>query len=254
MQEASEGTHMSERQTYTYQSGLKVVLKIPDDEFVVRALPERLRELGFADAQQVSSASSRVMTRAPNLEADMSAARHLAPTHHAYYVADSGQEFLITDRVLVRFKEPLAPEQVDAFTARYALLLKQAYSDRDYLFQLTDHTGMNPVKLIVKLTEQEPLVASAEHDLNRRARAHAITLPTDPAYAQQWHLHTHLANPAFDPRSCSRCEESWQLLDSFGSADVVVGVTDDGCKLDHVDFDSPGKFANWGYFQRERLV
>ncbi len=245
---------MSKRQTYTYQAGRKIALDIPDDQFVARALPERLRDLGFPDAQQVSSASSRVTTRAVDLEAGMSAARHVTPTHHAYYVADSGQEFLITDRILVRFKEPLAPEEVDAFAARYALVQKQAYSDRDYLFQLTDHTGMNPVKLVVKLTEEEPLVAAAEHDLNRRMSPRAVALPVDPSYAQQWHLHTHLANPAFDPRSSSRCEEAWQLLDSFGNAQVVVGVTDDGCKLSHVDFDSPGKFAHWGYFQGERLV
>jgi subtilisin family serine protease len=31
-------------------------------------------------------------------------------------------------------------------------------------------------------------------------------------------------------------------------------VTDDGCKLDHQDFNSTGKFAAWGYFRGERLV
>ena len=44
------------------------------------------------------------------------------------------------------------------------------------------------------------------------------------------------------------------MLDHLGSADVVVGVTDDGCKLSHQDFDSVGKFANWGYFRGERLI
>ena len=54
---------------------------------------------------------------------------------------------------------------------------------REYLFQLTDHTGMNPVKLVVKLTEEEPLVASAEHDLNYRAQISQLPLPTCPFYA-----------------------------------------------------------------------
>jgi subtilisin-like proprotein convertase family protein len=242
------------QQTYTYRAGQKILLEKQPDQFVARALPDELTDLGIMDAEQVSSASSRVTTRATDLEPLMDRSRHLAPTHHAYYEADTGQEFLITDRVFVTFKEPLPDEEIDEFAGRYALIRKAAYSDRDYLFQLTDHTGMNPVKLVVTLTEQEPLVESAEHDLNQRVSTYQLALPTDPAYARQWHLHTRLGNADFDPRSSTRCEAAWQLLNHFGSADVVVGVTDDGCKLDHPDFNSPGKFATWGYFRGERLI
>ncbi len=242
------------QQTYTYRAGQKVVLEKRPDQFVVRALPDRLRDIGITDAEQVSSASSRVNTRAADLEPLMSQSRHLAPTHHAYYVAETGDEFLITDRVFVTFKQPLPAEQVDVFAGRYGLVKLETYGDRDYLFQLTDHTGMNPVKLVVKLTEEEPLVESAEHDLNQRMSIYQLALPTDPAYARQWHLHTRLDNPDFDPRSSTRCEAVWQLLNHFGSPDVVVGLTDDGCKLDHPDFDSPGKFAGWAYFRGTRLI
>ena len=242
------------QETYTYRAGQKVVLEKRPDQFVVRALPDQLRDIGIMGAEQVSSASARVTTRAADLEPLMSRARHLAVTHHAYYVAETGQELLITDRIFVTFREPLPSDQVDAFAGRYGLIKEEAYSDRDYLFQLTDHTGMNPVKLVVKLTEEEPLVQAAEHDLNQRMSTYQPALPTDPAYARQWHLHARLADPAFDPRSSSRCEEAWQLLNSFGSADVVVGITDDGCKLDHPDFDSPDKFAGWGYFRGQRLI
>jgi subtilisin family serine protease len=242
-------------EVYTYRAGRKVLLNKRPDQFVIRALPDELENMGITgDAEQVSSASSRVTTRTDDLEPLMSRSRHIAPTHHAYYVADTGDEFLITDRIFVTFREPLSADQVDAFAGRYGLIKKAAYSDRDYLFQLTDHTGMNPVKLVVKLTEQEPLVASAEHDLNRRVTKYQFALPTDPNYSQQWHLHTALSNPAFDPRSSSRCEDAWQLLNNFGSANVVVGVTDDGCKLDHPDFNSPGKFPGWGYLRGQRLV
>jgi hypothetical protein len=243
------------QQTYTYRAGQRIVLEKRPDQFVVRTLPDELMDLGFTDpAERVSSASSRVTTRATDLEPLMSRSRQLAPTHHAYYEAETGQEFLITDRLFVTFTEPLSDEQVDAFAGRYGLIRKATYGDRDYLFQLTDHTGMNPVKLVVTLTEQEPLVESADHDLNQRMSLEEIALPTDPAYTRQWHLHTRLSNADFDPRSSSRCEAAWQLLDNFGSKDVVVGVTDDGCKLDHPDFNSPGKFATWGYFRGERLI
>ncbi|RPJ77509.1 MAG: hypothetical protein EHM20_06085 [Alphaproteobacteria bacterium] len=241
-------------QTYTYRAGKKTLLKKSPDEFIVRALPDKLEEFNITDAEQVSSASSRVRTRTADLEPLMSRSRHLAPSHHAYYVAETGQEFLITDRVFVTFREPLSSGQVDAFAACYGLIKLEAYSDRDYLFQLTDHTGMNPVKLVVKLMEEEDLVESAEHDLNQRMSMYQFALPTDPAYAREWHLHTHFSHTDCDPRSSARCEEAWQLLGHFGSPDVVVGLTDDGCKLDHLDFNSPGKFAGWVYFRNTRLI
>lgn len=244
------------QETYTYRAGQKVRLKKEPDQFVVRATPEEVKEdLGITDAEQMSSASSLVTVRAPDLEATMSQARHIAPTHHAYRTIETDEEFLITDRVFVTFRDLLPPEEIDAFIARYSLVLLEKYSDRDYLFQLTDHTGINPVKLVVKLMEDEPLVELADHDLNYRVSTYqAFTLPTDPSYPQQWHLHTRLMDAQFDPRSSARCEEAWMLLESFGSPDVVVGVTDDGCKLDHPDFDSPDKFAGWGYFRGRNLI
>lgn len=242
------------QEDYTYRAGQKINLVKRPDQFIVRALPDRLEEFGITDTEQVSSTSSRVTTRVVDLEPLMSQARHLAPTHHTYQVAETGEDFLITDRIFVTFHKPLTTDQVDAFAGRYGLMQRQAYSDRDYLFQLTDHTGMNPVKLVVKLTEEEPLVEMADHDLNYLAKTYELGLPTDFHYRQQWHLHTRLNHAHFDHRASSGCEAAWQLLGSFGSPDVVVGVTDDGCRLDHSDFNSSGKFAGWGYFIGGRLV
>ena len=50
------------------------------------------------NAERVSSVSSRVTTFADDLESMMSVARKVAPTHHAYYDAETGQEFLIRPR------------------------------------------------------------------------------------------------------------------------------------------------------------
>ena len=241
--------------TYTYRGGKKLELGKRPDQFVSRAPPEVLEAAGIAgDAEPVSPVASRVTVPAPGLEAQMARARALAPTHHAYTVADSGQDFLITDRIFVTFKAALSAEEVAAFAGRYGLLQRERYSDVDYLFQLTNHTGMNPVKLVVTLTENEPLVALAENDLNYLVAKQAVVLPADPEYARQWHLHGHLSHPEVDPRANARCERAWLLLDGFGNPEVVVGVTDDGCKLDHPDFDSPGKFAAWAYFSGTRLV
>lgn len=241
--------------TYTYRGGKKLDLEKRPDQFIARALPDTLRAAGIAEAgETVSPGSTRVTVPAHELEATMALSREMAPTHHAYTLADTGQDFLITDRVFVTFKDRLTPEQIAEFAGRYGLLQRERYSERDFLFELTNHTGINPVKLVVQLSEEEPLVELAENDLNYIVAKQAIVPPTDPQYARQWHLHGHFADPQVDPRANARCEPAWLLLDNFGSAEVVVGVSDDGCKLDHPDFDSPGKFAAWGYFNGSRLV
>ncbi|WP_020565627.1 S8 family serine peptidase [Methylosarcina fibrata] len=241
-------------ETYTYRGGEKLPLMKSANEFVVRASPERLETLGITEAEQLSPGSSKVTTTEDELDAMMAQAENVAVTQPAYYEADSGQEFLATDRILVTFREALAPEKIDEFAGRYGLVIKETYSPRDYLFQLTAHTGMDAVALVVELTENEPSVEAAENDLNYRVQTYQFAVPVDPNYARQWHLHNRLSDPAVDARSSSRCEEAWRILDHFGSFDVVVGVTDDGCKLGHPDFDSANKFAGWGYFRGNRLI
>src|SRR5262245_34484084 len=131
------------QETYTYRNGRKIPLEKSPEEFVVRATPDVLaKELGITDAEKVSSASSRVTTRSIDLDTMMDQARRIAPTHHAYYMANTGEEFLITDRIFVTFRDSLPSEQVDTFAGKYGLILKEKYTDRDYLFQLTDHTAM----------------------------------------------------------------------------------------------------------------
>lgn len=240
--------------TYTYRGGRRIELDKSADEFVVRAAPEALDTLGATDLERVSPSSTRGHVAPGDLDATMSRSREIAPTHHAYTVAESGQDFLITDRVFVSFRQALDAQAVAAFAGRYGLLQCERYSDRDFLFQLTNDTGMNPVKLVVKLSEDEPLVEMAENDLNYLAEKQAVVLPTDTDYLRQWHLHGRMNHPQVDPRANARCEAAWQLLEGYGNHDIVVGVTDDGCRLDHPDFDSDGKFAHWGYFVGNRLV
>lgn len=245
---------MSKTKTYTYRGGLKVELKKSLDQVITRVLPEHLRDAAILAVEQVSSAATRITTSAAELESLMTRSRVVAPTHHAYSETETGKEFMITDRIFVTFKDALSDQQVDEFAGRYGLVKKSTFSDRDYLFQLTNHTGMNPLKLVVKLMEQEPLVEMAEHDLNHRMSTYAVPVPIDPEYFRQWHLHRDFNDPDYDPRASTRCEDAWNLLNHYGSEEVVVAVSDDGCKLDHSDFDSATKFADWGYLRGGRLL
>ncbi len=249
----TRSTKASRRETYTYRCGEKVPLAKKPDQFVVRRLPTELPMTDIRAVSQVSSASCRVTCDAADLEEMMARSREIAPTHHAYTEAE-GSDFLITDRVLVCFDSALDAEAIAGFAGDYGLQIVETYSGHDYLLRLTDATGMNPVKLVVRLTEdQDQRVTMVDHDLNIEATRY-LDLPADPTYDDQWHLHQRTPpSPEYDRRSSARCEEAWQLLDSFGDSDVVIGFTDDGCKLDHPDFDSAGKFAGWGYFEGTRL-
>lgn len=243
--------------TYTYRCGEKIELTKSLDQIVTRSLPAQLNsnDPTILTTEQVSSASTRITTDKKNLEQAMTSRRSLAPTHHAYFEAETGEEFLITDRVFIIFQTSQSNEQIDDFCRQYSLLKQAQYSSTEFLFQLTTHTGMNPVKLVVSLTENNPNVTIAENDLNQRMTTYqSLDLPQDPEYKKQWHLHTHHNHAEFDPRSSTLCEEAWKLLNNFGDEDVVVCIADDGCKLDHGDFNSAHKFADWGYFKGHQLI
>lgn len=240
---------------YTYRAGQKVMLSKEANQFVVRLKPDEVKKnMGVTDVEEVSPSSTRVTLKSNELEGFMEKSREIAPTHHAYTLVNTEQEFLITDRIFVTFHQVISKQQLKDFENRYVLELVTAYNDKDYLFRLTNETGMNPIKLIVKLTEQEPLVETADHDLNRRMTLADFQLPADPDFRRQWHLHKHFMHPQYDVRSSTNCEEAWKLLNSYGSSDVVVGFTDDGCKMDHEDFNSANKFVDWGYFKGNRLI
>ena len=65
-------------------------------------------------------------------------------THHAYDVADSGQEFLISDRVIVTFHQPPSADQLGAFAGKYGLIKREAYSDRRVPVPADDAHGHEP--------------------------------------------------------------------------------------------------------------
>ncbi|MCW5700759.1 MAG: S8 family serine peptidase, partial [Rhodospirillales bacterium] len=254
-----EPTKKASQDLYTYRAGQRIELEKRPEQLVIRALPEDLSDdvlpgVSSSELQKVSSASTRITVDRSRLESVMASGRRIAPTHHAYVDQATGSDFLISDRVFVSFKMAPGIDALNAFAAKYGLILREKYSDKDFLFQLTNHTGMNPIKLVVLLTEEDDNVAAAENDVNQQVSTSQFTQPMDTDYVQHWHLHDALNHAEFDTRASTRVEEAWRLMDGFGDPDVVVCVTDDGCKLNHGDFDSAGKFAEWGYLRGSRLI
>lgn len=239
---------------YTYREGAKLTLNKKSDEFVVRMLPNQLTRRGYFEPQQTSTHSSRLVVAPQLLEQQMQRCRLIAPTHHAYTTED-GNDFLITDRIYVKYHDEATKDDISELANKYGLIQAEKFGTDEYLYRLTDDTGMNPIKLVVELSENcGKLIEIAENDLNYDVNISNLTFPTDASYYQQWHLHSDTQHTEFDPRSSSNCDKAWEYMQSFGNSSVVVGVTDDGCNLFHHDFNGENKFAGWGYFERNQLV
>lgn len=72
---------------YTYRAGEKIFLDKNPNQFLIRALPEIVKEkLNVEKLKQVSPSSTRVTIHNGDLETLMNKSRKIAPTHHAYYV------------------------------------------------------------------------------------------------------------------------------------------------------------------------
>jgi hypothetical protein len=68
--------------------------------------------------------------------------------------------------------------QIDDLAPRYGLLKQSTLAPRVVTLQAPDHTKMNPVKVVFKLTEDEQaIVQMAERDLNHRVMRQEFTLP-----------------------------------------------------------------------------
>ncbi len=239
---------------YTYRAGQKIALEKSPTKFVIRRLPEELKDLGIAEGEKVSSRSTIIEVPEAELDSAMFKARESSVAHHLYFDPETGEEVLLTDRVLITFREHAGMEAINALLGKYRLRILEKYDPQNFLVQLTNETGINPVKLVVQLIENEQeTVEMADMDLNFRVKKYGVSIPTDPFYQRQWHLHRRYAHSEVDSRASSNCEDAWNYLGNFGDPDVVIGITDDGCDLAHRDFNGPGKFAGWGYFEGSTL-
>ncbi|EEK61340.1 MULTISPECIES: hypothetical protein [Bacillus] len=163
------------QELYTYRAGIKVLLRKQENQFVIRTRTDELKKVHKnLEVEQVSPVSFRITTDKSNLEDLMDVAREMAPVHHAYYYMETNDEFLITDRIFVKFRKMFTEDEIILFTTSYGLVLLEKYDDYNYLFQITNATGINPIKLIVLLIEEN--VETADHDLNHQMRTYDLEI------------------------------------------------------------------------------
>jgi subtilisin family serine protease len=234
--------------TYTYHHGRRLSLVAKEDAFVSRAGRRDLLRNGFPIVRRLSQHSYQIATSGSDLPAAISRAQELGPAFRDYAVpdgdTDAASEYRISDRIFVRFRTPQTPSMMEAFHDRYGTRNVRRYSDTDFLLQVAPLA--DPVSVVRTLHETDSdRVVLAEHDVNHAVVPQQIEIPTDDNYQRLWHLHD-VSDPRFVKAASTHCQDSWVELDSFGSPDIVIAVTDGAFDGHHPDFDQD-KLAGWAY-------
>ena len=75
---------------YTYRAGQKIALEKSPTKFVIRRLPEELKDLGIAEGEKVSSRSTIIEVPEAELDSAMFKARESSVAHHLYFDQENG--------------------------------------------------------------------------------------------------------------------------------------------------------------------
>ncbi|HEX8691900.1 MAG TPA: S8 family serine peptidase [Longimicrobium sp.] len=148
----------------------------------------------------------------------------------AFRTVAGNADVLLVDRVIVRFRDGVSPEQVRGLAASLGMrVVREPNPGRGELDHwLAYPAGADPLRLAAEL-DRHPLVEWADPDKLSDRRPQYV--PTDPYYGWQYYLkNTAFLNGA---RVDDYAEEAWNL--SLGTSTVKVAVIDDGVDRDNLD-------------------
>lgn len=237
--------------SYPLLRGGKAISIEREPDFFTTIIPDKqlLPELErMPDVQQVKQVLNNVYkVRSVSGERDelMSKMRRQLPrgavVHHAYHpIGDPITRYYITDQIIVCFTSGIAAADADAekLFAKHQLEIIKFYPSAErptYLVQVTDATGMNPLKCAVALQEAPEIDFAEPNLINRFEEAY---LPTDTLFERQWHLRSWAGLDVIAGADVD-APNAWEI--SRGSRSVTVAVIDDGFELTHPDLNGPGK-------------
>jgi subtilisin family serine protease len=244
------------RDHYTYHRGKHLPLIIDHQHFISRAPLELLHRAKFDELKQASAHSFLVTVPEPRKPDALSKAMTLAQdlgyaAFHEYLIPDYDESpdgaspFRVTDRIFVTFKQPMSNDELAAFNAQYATEKLADKGDMKFLFRTAPN--VNPLEVVRDLTEYDKRVELAEHDVNHRVFPQ-LTLPEDPKYPFEWHLHDVTGDRRVTPAGSIHAQEAWEALQSRGDRDVVIAVIDFAFDVANVDLADAGKIAGSAYF------
>jgi subtilisin family serine protease len=210
-------------------NGQRIELVKDERDFSVLASEAQLRGFEGVSTSPLSSLITRVS--APSAEARdplMDEVRGASVAHHIYRKADTGEEIIINDEIVVTLRQEGTGE-LDAIMSEFQLDYVRKMGE-SHVLRLTPLTNSNPVKTANAIAER-PGVAAASPQILIDLQFHA----PPPLLSEQWYLSAELVDSSeVAPDSGVRAPEAWSI--TKGSSDIVVAVIDDGFDLEHPAF------------------
>ena len=210
-------------------NGQRIDLVRDSTDFSVLAGESMVRDLVDASTSPLSAVITRVSAPSPEARDHMmDAIRDTRVAHHIYRKADTGEEIVINDEVVVSLRQEGTGE-LEAIMSEFHLDYVRKMGDA-HILRLTALTGSNPLR-VANAIAARPAVASASPQLLIDLQFHA----PPPLLAEQWYLSAELVDSEdVAPDAGVRAPEAWSI--TRGSPAIVVAVIDDGFDLSHPAF------------------
>jgi subtilisin family serine protease len=226
--------------------GQKYRLQESDKEFSVlttntKAIDKLRRKKSVKNIVQVAPGIQVVSTTsAKNRDMLMDEIRKTGISHHVYEVPDKElpQRFVITDKVNIKFKGNSSKEEHEEFLRKYHLQFRKELAPNLYSCQLTNETGMNPIKLCAKLDGSDE-IEYVEPDFVMRNKLLALTVQ-DQLFKDAWHLNDDVNIPFVRKGSDIKVKGAWSI--TKGEPSITVAIMDDGFDLTNPDLKYKVKF------------
>ena len=158
---------------------------------------------------------------------------------HVYHIEGSNKLLVPTGSLYITFARDVTEAQQNALLKEFYLDLKERRSDEKVVATVTS-LSPNPLKCAVGLQAKKE-VKWAEPDIDMPID-HYVAQPTARLWGQMWHLQNKGIVPDnssihIKPGADAKVAEAWQILDGYGSPNIVIAIIDNGIDLSHPDLN-----------------
>lgn len=175
-----------------------------------------------------------------NLKAEKEIIRNSPQIFHqseVYQTSDDRVPFVPTGTIYLEFIDDVDKQTKEDLLK--ALGLKIVEQEKDGALTVAISVGsLGAIDACLKL-QAETIVKIAEPDLATYGELKQFSVPNDRFFPRLWHLKNagqiEGETVGLVEGADARVVEAWQLLEGFGSREVVIGIIDDGFDLGHPD-------------------
>lgn len=154
----------------------------------------------------------------------MAAARTDGVAHHIYQVAETAEEIVIDDRIILELERE-DDRELESIIGEFRLAPAGRMGGA-HVLRVTEATGKNPLKTANEIAERAAVAACSPQVMVELVRHQPALFP------EQWYLTADLmSHPDLLGDADVQAPEAWQI--TAGKPEVVVVVIDDGFDLDH---------------------